>query len=62
MGVYSHDFTSFLFLENQLDYLGGAIESADAAPTSDMRLGYSKLDLIYRETLARLRAIVATGR
>jgi hypothetical protein len=46
-----------LFLENQLDYLESAVESADAAPTSDMRLGYAKLDGIYRETLARLNAI-----
>jgi len=62
MGVYSHDFTSFLFLKNQLDYLESAVESADAAPTSDMRLGYAKLDLIYRETLARLNAVEAMGR
>jgi hypothetical protein len=62
MGAYSHDFTSFLFLENQLDYLASAIESADAAPTSDMRLGYAKLDGIYRQTLTRLAAIEATGR
>jgi len=62
MGAYSHDFTSFRFLKNQLDYLESAIESADTAPTSDMRLGYSKLDLIYRDTLARLHAIEATGR
>jgi hypothetical protein len=62
MGAYSHDFTSFLFLENQLDYLESAIESADAAPTADMRLGLAKLDGIYRETLVRLNAIEATGR
>jgi photosystem II stability/assembly factor-like uncharacterized protein len=62
MGAYSHDFTSFLFLENQLDYLESAIESADAAPTSDMRLGYAKLDGIYRETLARLSAIEPMGK
>jgi hypothetical protein len=62
MGAYSHDFTSFLFLENQLDYLENAVESADAAPTPDMRLGYAKLDLIYRQTLARFHAIAAIGR
>jgi hypothetical protein len=62
MGAYSHDFTSFLFLENQLDYLENAVESADAAPTPDMRLGYAKLDLIYRQTLARLHAIAPIGR
>ena len=62
MGAYSHDFTSFLFLENQLEYLESAIESADAAPTPDMRLGYAKLDGIYRVTLARLHTIEALGR
>ena len=62
MGAYSHDFTSFLFLENQLDYLESAVESADAPPTPDMRLGLAKLDRIYRETLARLHAVEATGR
>jgi hypothetical protein len=62
MGAYSHDFTSFLFLENQLDYLESAVESADAGPTPDMRLGLAKLDGIYRETLARLHAVEATGR
>jgi photosystem II stability/assembly factor-like uncharacterized protein len=51
MGAYSHDFTSFLFLENELDYLEGAIESADAAPTSDMRLGYARLAAIFAQTL-----------
>jgi photosystem II stability/assembly factor-like uncharacterized protein len=56
-GVYSHDFTSFLFLENALDYLESAVESADAAPTPDMYLGYAKLAAIYRRTLARLDSI-----
>jgi hypothetical protein len=62
MGAYSHDLTSFLFLENQLDYLESAIESADAPPTPDMRLGCAKLDRIYRETLARFHAVEAMGR
>ncbi|HVR47540.1 MAG TPA: hypothetical protein VMT95_13000 [Candidatus Binatia bacterium] len=56
MGTYSHDFTSFLYLENELDYLGSAIESADAAPTPDMRIAYQRLDGIYRATLARAEA------
>jgi hypothetical protein len=56
-GVYSHDFTSFLFLENALDYLESAVESADAAPTPDMYLGYARLAAIYQRTLARLDAI-----
>jgi photosystem II stability/assembly factor-like uncharacterized protein len=56
-GVYSHDFASFLFLENALDYLESAVESADAAPTPDMYLGYAKLAAIYRRTLARLESV-----
>jgi photosystem II stability/assembly factor-like uncharacterized protein len=53
VGAYSHDFTSFLSLENALDYLESAVESADAAPTADMRSAYAKLAAIYRQTLAR---------
>jgi hypothetical protein len=53
VGSYSHDFTSFLYLENSLDYLSAAVESADAAPTPDMQAALSKLDRIYRVTLAR---------
>jgi photosystem II stability/assembly factor-like uncharacterized protein len=56
MGAYSHDFTSFLFLENALDYLESAVESADAAPTPDMQRGYGILDGIYRTTQAKLSA------
>jgi hypothetical protein len=56
-GVYSHDFASFLFLENALDYLESAVESADAAPTPDMYLGYARLAAIYRRTLARLDSL-----
>ncbi|HVN69541.1 MAG TPA: hypothetical protein VMU38_07840 [Candidatus Binatia bacterium] len=54
MGAYSHDFTSFLYLENALDYLESAVESADAPPTPDMRAAYAKLEAIYAATLARL--------
>jgi hypothetical protein len=54
MGAYSHDVSSFLFLENELDYLGSAIESADAAPTPDMRTAYDRLAAKYQATLARL--------
>ena len=53
MGAYSHDFTSFLYLETALDYLESAVESADAAPTPDMRSAYAKLAAMYRHTLAR---------
>ncbi len=57
MGVYSRDVTSFLFLENQLDYLESAVESADAAPTPDMRTGYDRLAAIYKQTLAKFEAV-----
>jgi photosystem II stability/assembly factor-like uncharacterized protein len=55
-GTYSHDFTSFLYLETALDYLESAVESADAAPTPDMRSAYAKLDAIYRQMAARSEA------
>ena len=57
MGTYSHDLTSFLFLENQLDYLESSVESADAAPTPDMRTGYDRLAAIYKQTLAKFETI-----
>jgi hypothetical protein len=57
MGAYSHDFTSFLYLGGALDYLESAVESADAAPTPDMRTAYAKLKAIYRATLARLETM-----
>ncbi|MBV8529933.1 MAG: hypothetical protein JO104_01330, partial [Candidatus Eremiobacteraeota bacterium] len=53
VGAYSHDFTSFLYLENALGYLDSAVQSADAAPTPDMRTGYDKLYAIYRSTRTR---------
>ena len=52
MGVYSHDLSSFLYLENQLDNLESAAQSADAAPTPTMRAAYTKLAAIYRRTLS----------
>ncbi len=57
VGSYSHDFTSFLYLEGALDSLEGAIESADASPTPDMRTAYDKLSAIYHQTLARAQAL-----
>lgn len=56
MGAYSHDFTSFHYLENALDYLESVVESADAVPTPDMRAAYGKLAAIYRQTLTRSQA------
>jgi photosystem II stability/assembly factor-like uncharacterized protein len=57
VGSYSRDFTSLLFLENDLDYLESAVESGDAAPTPEMRAAYRRLAAIYAETLARLNAM-----
>jgi photosystem II stability/assembly factor-like uncharacterized protein len=58
IGAYSHDFTSFLYLENELDYLESAVQSADAAPTPDMQASYGKLAAIYQKTLARLDSMI----
>jgi photosystem II stability/assembly factor-like uncharacterized protein len=59
-GAYSHDFTSFLYLQNALDYLESAVESGDAAPTPDMRGAYKKLAAIYAKTLTRLDRLSAS--
>ncbi|HTU82667.1 MAG TPA: hypothetical protein VMF61_11090 [Candidatus Acidoferrales bacterium] len=56
-GVYSHDFTSFLYVQSALENLEFAVESADAAPTPTMRDAYVKLDAIYVRTLARANAL-----
>ncbi|MGA8575172.1 MAG: hypothetical protein WB609_05700 [Candidatus Cybelea sp.] len=57
VGSYSHDFSSFLYLENQLDYLESAVESADVGPTLEMRVAYAKLESIYHQTAARSEAM-----
>jgi photosystem II stability/assembly factor-like uncharacterized protein len=57
VGAYSHDFTSFLYLDGALEYLFSAVESADSAPTPDMRDAYAKLSAIYRQTLERFDAM-----
>lgn len=57
VGAYSHDFTSFLYLQNALDYLESAVESGDAAPTPDMRSAYQKLQAIYTKTFAQLEGL-----
>jgi hypothetical protein len=56
-GAPSHDFSSFLYLENAFGNLFGAVESADAAPTQDMAGAYQKLDAVYEKTLHRLEAM-----
>jgi photosystem II stability/assembly factor-like uncharacterized protein len=55
MGAYSHDFSSFLYLQGALDNLESAVESADAAPTPDMRTAYTRLAAIYEQTLSHSR-------
>lgn len=57
MGEYSHDFSSFLYLENALDSLESAVESADVAPTPEMRNALDRLAAIYRQTAARLATL-----
>jgi photosystem II stability/assembly factor-like uncharacterized protein len=59
VGAYSHDLVSFLFLDTALGRLISAVESADAAPTPEMRSAYDKLDTIYRHTVTRERALEA---
>lgn len=56
-GAYSHDFTSFLYVQGALDYLESAVESGDAAPTPDMRSALAKLQAIYAKTLALLEGL-----
>jgi photosystem II stability/assembly factor-like uncharacterized protein len=57
VGAYAHDVSSFLFLDNALQNLVNAIESADAAPTPDMFRSYAKLNAVYYQTLARQRTL-----
>ena len=48
---------AFSISETALDYLESAVESADAAPTPDMRIAYAKLSAIYRANAARVEAL-----
>jgi hypothetical protein len=57
MGKPSHDFTSFLYLKNALANLDAAVQSADAAPTPDMRTAYAKLEAIFQQSLRALERI-----
>ncbi|HXW77428.1 MAG TPA: hypothetical protein VEJ20_08470, partial [Candidatus Eremiobacteraceae bacterium] len=57
IGVYSHDVTSFLYLDTSLGNLINAIESADAPPTPDMRSAFRKLEALYGQTLQRQRTM-----
>jgi len=55
MGAYSHDFSSLYFLDNALQNLESAVESADAAPTPAMQNAYRKLEAVARRALAQVR-------
>jgi photosystem II stability/assembly factor-like uncharacterized protein len=55
VGAPSHDFTSLLALDNAFDSLEQAVESADAAPTPDMRRAYDALSATLAQTLRKIR-------
>jgi hypothetical protein len=56
VGSPPHDFTSLLYLEGALANLEAAVESADAAPTSDMVAAFAKLRTIYQSTSNQVRS------
>ena len=60
IGKPAHDFTSLRYLDDQYATLFAAEQSGDAAPTSDMRTGFAKLNATLVATLQRLRTL-ATG-
>ncbi len=53
-GKPSHDFTSLRALGDAFDNLEQAVESADAAPTPDMRRAYDELSAMLARTLAKI--------
>ncbi|HKE37830.1 MAG TPA: hypothetical protein VKB39_10360, partial [Candidatus Baltobacteraceae bacterium] len=55
VGSYSHDFTSLYYVDNALQNLQGAVESADVAPTPAMQSAYRKLEAIAKRALAQAR-------
>src|SRR5262249_38457217 len=57
VGKPSHDFTSLQYLNRAFSGLFDAVESADAAPTSDMRVAYTKLERTLDATLAKLNTL-----
>ncbi|MGA7746428.1 MAG: hypothetical protein WCA52_05420, partial [Candidatus Aquilonibacter sp.] len=57
IGKPAQDFTSLRFLNNSFTALFGAIEMADAAPTHDQRIAFSKLSHTLDGTIAALAAI-----
>ncbi|HEY1976146.1 MAG TPA: hypothetical protein VGG89_06370 [Candidatus Baltobacteraceae bacterium] len=55
VGSYSHDFTSLLYVDNSLQALQQAVESADAAPTPAMQSAFTKLEAIAKRAMGRVR-------
>ena len=53
----SNDFASLTYLHGSFNTLFDAVESADAAPTHDMKVAYSKLSATLQSTVTRLNAI-----
>jgi hypothetical protein len=56
-GATPSDFTTLHYLANSLQNLEMAVESADAAPTSDMRKGYAVLTQTLHTTLTKLSTL-----
>jgi hypothetical protein len=57
VGVAAPDFTSLRFLGQQFGFLFYAVQSADAPPTHDQRLAFSKLSHTLDDTIAKLASI-----
>jgi photosystem II stability/assembly factor-like uncharacterized protein len=57
IGKPAQDFASLRFLNNSFTALFGAVEMADAAPTHDQRVAFSKLSHTLDGTIAQLAAI-----
>ena len=55
VGKPATDLTTLRYLRSQYENLWNAVESADAAPTADMRAAFAKLNATLGRTMARLR-------
>jgi len=57
VGKPSSDFTSFRYLSQAFGGLQDQVESADARPTHDMRVAFTKLSATFEATLAKLTSM-----
>ena len=57
VGTPAQDFYSLRYLANAYKTLKDAVESADAAPTPDMRAGFTKLNAMLESTLAKMKRL-----